>query len=199
MVGKHSYKPRSIARTLSVGLITTFVLVAGLSLVVNYLLSSRKAQTELEIIVMIGALLVTTGVLLRQFLKKPLARFIKMVDAYAAGDADAFKQGSPYSEFRPLVDVLDQMGEKLASQMRETRTRYRDLVENASCIIFQMDTQGKITFFNRYAQEFFGYSEAEILGRSIVGTITPATESTGRDLKIMMQDTGRSSRKIYGQ
>jgi len=291
MVAKHPYKPHSIARTLSVGLITTLVLVAGLSLVANFLLSSREAKAELEIrveeyisaltdalklplwnyseetiaaicasyaqnefiaelmvedqsgfilfkkekadqgfvasrsrdihyedtlvgrvhiapasgyytavnrqlfrsftltiIVMIGALLVTTAVLLRQFLRKPLARFIEMVDAYAAGDTGAFKQGSPYSEFRPLVDVLDQMGEKIASQMRESRTKYRDLVENASCIIFQMDTQGKVTFFNRYAQEFFGYSEAEILGRSIVGTITPATESTGRDLEIMMQE-----------
>ena len=49
MTGRHADKTRSIARTLSVGLITTLILVAGLSLVVNYLLSSRKAQTELEI------------------------------------------------------------------------------------------------------------------------------------------------------
>lgn len=70
----------------------------------------------------------------------------------------------------------------------ETQAKYRDLVENANCIIFQMDTQGKITFFNRFAQEFFGYSEAEILGRNIVGTIVPATESSGRNLEIMIQD-----------
>ncbi|CAB1058532.1 hypothetical protein D1BOALGB6SA_3288 [Olavius sp. associated proteobacterium Delta 1] len=72
--------------------------------------------------------------------------------------------------------------------MLEYRAEYRDLVENANCIIFQMDTRGKITFFNRFAQDFFGYSEAEILGRSIVGTITPATDSTGRNLEIMIQD-----------
>ena len=67
------------------------------------------------------ALLVMTGVLLRQFLKKPMSRFIKMVDTYAAGESDAFKQGAPYSEFGPLVDVLDEMGEKIASQMRSSR------------------------------------------------------------------------------
>jgi PAS domain S-box-containing protein len=434
MADNHPYKPRSISRTLSAGLIFTLVLVAGVNLGMNFILSSRKAKAELEtraaeyisaltdalkvplwnyseetiaaicdsyaqnefiakllledqkggvlfkkekvdqqlvisksrdifyegnligrvhialasgyytavnrqffrsfsltIVIMIGILLVMTGVLLRQFLKKPISRFIEMVNIYAAGESDAFKHGVPYSEFGPLVNVLDQMGEKIASQMRsikklnddlerrveertaelkklsqaveqspvtvmitdkagnieyvnpkfsevtgysakeaigqnprifksgkhpdsfykdlwntilsgktwrgeflnrrkndeefwestsisaikndegdithfvavkqditarkkaqqtirESRSKYRDLVENASCIIFQMDTQGKITFFNRYAQEFFGYSEAEILGRSIVGTITPATESTGRDLKIMMQD-----------
>ena len=43
-----SNKPRSISRTLSVGLIITLVLVAGLSLGVNFILSSRKANAELE-------------------------------------------------------------------------------------------------------------------------------------------------------
>jgi PAS domain S-box-containing protein len=437
------YKPRSISRTLSVGLIITLVLVAALSLGVNFILSSREAKAELEtraeeyisaltdalkvplwnydertiaaicasyaqnefvaklrvedqkgsiifekekveqelvvsrsreisyegdligrvhialasgyytavnrqlfqsisltIGIMIGALLVMTGVLLRQFLKKPISRFIKMVDTYAAGESDAFKQGIPYSEFGPLVAVLDEMGEKIASQMRsirklnedlerrveertaelraseeksrlllesvgegifgvdldgkvafinpaanrmlgygpeelighdvhnkihhshadgsaypktkcpmylthadstdyrivdevlwrkdgssfpveytsmpikkneqvvgavvtfmditdrkqaeqeirESRAKYRDLVENANSIIFQMDTQGNITFFNRFAQEFFGYSEAEILGRNVVGTIAPATDSTGKNMETMIQD-----------
>ena len=428
------YKPRSISRTLSAGLIITLVLVAGLSLGVNFILSSREAKAELEtrteeyisaladalkvplwnyseetiktictsyaqnefvakllvegpngavffkkekadqplvvsksrdifyennligrvqiglasgyytavnrqlfqsfsltIGIMIAALLVMTGVLLRQFLKKPMSRFIKMVDAYAAGESEAFKQGIPYSEFGPLVGVLDKMGEKISSQMRsirklnenlerrveertvelrklsratesspdsvvvtdkngtieyvnptfsdvtgysakeaigqnprilksgnhpdsfykdlwdtilsgktwrgellnrkknaeefwestsisaikneegeithfvavkqditnrkqaeqvirESQAKYRDLVENANCIIFQMDTQGNITFFNRFAQEFFGYSEAEILGRNVVGTIAPPTDSSGRDLETMIQD-----------
>jgi PAS domain S-box-containing protein len=62
--------------------------------------------------------------------------------------------------------------------IRESRAKYRDLVENANCIIFQMDTH----------QDFFGYSEAEILGRNIMGTIVPATESTGRNLEIMIRD-----------
>ena len=429
-----SYRTRSISRTLSVGLIITLVLATGLSLGVNFILSSRKSKAELEtrateyvsalsdalkvplwnyseetieatcasyaqnefiaelrvedpkgsvlfneekvdlgtvvsrsrgiyyegnlvgrvhiglasgyysavnrqlfqsfsltIVIMIGALLVMTGVLLRQFLKKPMSRFIEMVEAYAGGDSDAFKQGLPYSEFCPLVDVLDKMGEKIASQMRsiqklnadlekrveertaelkklsgaveqspvivmitdkggtieyvnprfsevtgfsakeaigqnpsilksgyhpdsfykglwdtilsgrtwrgeflnrkknndqfwettsisaikndqdlithfvavkqdvtdqkhadqtirESRAKYRNLVENANCIIFQMDTRGRITFFNRFAQDFFGYSETEILGRSVVGTITPATDSTGKNIEIMIQD-----------
>jgi len=434
MQNLESYKPRSISRTLSAGLIITLVLVAGLSLGVNFILSSRKAKAELEtraeeyisaltdalkvpvwnyseetiaaicesyaqnefiakllvedpkglaifkkekvdqplvvsrsgdifyegnligrvhiglasgyytavnrqlfqsfsltIVIMIGALLVMTGVLLRQFLKKPMSRFIKMVDTYAAGESGAFKQGIPYSEFRPLVEVLDKMGEKIASQMKsirnlnedlerrveertaelrklsetveqspvtvmitdkngtieyvnpifsevtgysaketigqnprilksghhpdsfykdlwgtilsgktwrgellnrkkndekywestsisaikndegdithfvavkqditdqkraeqaimESQAKYRNLVEYANCIIFQMDTRGNVTFFNRFAQDFFGYSEVEILGRNVVGTIAPATDSTGRDLEIMIQD-----------
>ena len=43
-----SYRPRSISRTLSFGLIITLVLVAALSLGVNFILSSREAKAELE-------------------------------------------------------------------------------------------------------------------------------------------------------
>jgi len=56
----------------------------------------------ITIIAMITALLVMTGVLLRQFLKKPMSRFSDMVNAYAAGDSHAFRQGIPYAEFVPL-------------------------------------------------------------------------------------------------
>ena len=48
MQNLETYRPRSISRTLSIGLIITLVLVAGLSLGVNFVLSSRKAKTELE-------------------------------------------------------------------------------------------------------------------------------------------------------
>jgi PAS domain S-box-containing protein len=83
-------------------------------------------------------------------------------------------------------DITDQ---KRAEQaIMESQTKYRNLVEYANCIIFQMDTQGNITFFNRFAQDFFGYSEAEILGRNVVGAIAPATDSSGRNLEIMIQD-----------
>ena len=248
-----SSKPRSISRTLSAGLIITLVLVAGLSLGVNFVLSSRKAKAELEmrveeyisaltdalkvplwnyseetitaictsyaqnefvvklrlvdpngsvffnqekvdqelvversrdiyyqdnhigrvhialasgyytavirqlfqsfsltILIMIGALLVMTGVLLRQFLNKPMSRFTKMVDAYAAGDPDAFKQDTPYREFRPLVDVLDKMGEKIASQMKSLKL-IQYAIDNSSVATYWINPEGFITYVNQAA------------------------------------------------
>ena len=41
-------KPRSISKKLSLGLIITLIVIAGLSLGVNFILSSRKANAELE-------------------------------------------------------------------------------------------------------------------------------------------------------
>jgi len=66
--------------------------------------------------------------------------------------------------------------------------RYRTLVENAGSIILAMDREGNITFFNRQAEEFFGFPRREILGKNAVGTVVPATESSGRDLDQLMHD-----------
>ena len=286
MQNLESYKPRSISRTLSVGLIITLVLVAGLSLGVNFILSSREAKAELEtrveeytsaltdalkiplwnyseetiaaicasyaqnefiakllvedqkgsvlfkkekvdqqlvierskdilyegnligrvhialasgyytavnrqlfqsfgltIVIMIGTLLIMTNVLLRQFLKKPMSRFIKMVHAYAAGESDAFKQGIPYSEFRPLVDVLDGMGEKISSQMRSIRKLNEDLekrveertaelrklseaIEQSPVTVMITDKKGTIEYVNPSFSEVTGYSAKEAIGQN---------------------------------
>jgi PAS domain S-box-containing protein len=70
----------------------------------------------------------------------------------------------------------------------ESENNYRELVESANSIILKLDSEGKIIFFNGYAQRFFGYSDAEIMGRNILGTIVPETESTGRDLAHVIQE-----------
>jgi PAS domain S-box-containing protein len=76
--------------------------------------------------------------------------------------------------------------------LQESEARYRELVENANSIILRFDTQGRVTFFNDYAQSFFGYTEEEILHQNIVGTIIPETESSGRDLVVMFEDIIRN-------
>ncbi len=71
---------------------------------------------------------------------------------------------------------------QVEQSLRASETKYRELVENANSIILRMDTEGRITFFNEFAERFFGYEEREIVGRSVVGTIVPEAESSGRDL-----------------
>jgi PAS domain S-box-containing protein len=57
--------------------------------------------------------------------------------------------------------------------IRQSEAKYRELVENANSIILRVDTGGRVTFFNEFAQSFFGFKEEDILGRSSMGTITP--------------------------
>jgi diguanylate cyclase (GGDEF)-like protein/PAS domain S-box-containing protein len=70
----------------------------------------------------------------------------------------------------------------------ESENKYRELVEEAASIILRWDTKGNITFFNEFAQQFFGFSEKEILGKNVVGTIVPDKEFNGRDLEKLMKE-----------
>ncbi len=86
---------------------------------------------------------------------------------------------------RVLREQIRSLSTKAA--LVKSEEKYRELVENANSIILRMDREGKITFFNEYAQRFFGYSEKEIIGRSAVGSIVPEKESTGRNLQDIIQ------------
>jgi PAS domain S-box-containing protein len=84
-----------------------------------------------------------------------------------------------------------------AKLLHASEDKYRYLVDNADCIILRMDTRGVITFFNEFAQKFFGYSEREILGNKAVGTIVPKVDLAGRRVvdmaRMIRQDPQRYS------
>lgn len=92
------------------------------------------------------------------------------------------------------IEALKNHGE-MKNASKESTKKYRQLVEDVNSIILCMDVEGKVTFFNRFAQKFFGYKKSEILGQSVIGTIVPVTDSSGRDLKIMIDDILRNPRK----
>ncbi|MDD5436005.1 MAG: ATP-binding protein [Candidatus Omnitrophica bacterium] len=75
--------------------------------------------------------------------------------------------------------------------LRKSEAEYRELVQNANSIILRMDMNGSVTFFNEFAQNFFGYKEKEILGKNVVGTIVPRSDSSGKDLTAMIDDMSR--------
>jgi len=77
-----------------------------------------------------------------------------------------------------------------ASMMKNLYNYYL-LVENVNSIVMRMDTNGVITFLNKFGEELFGYSKEEIIGNNIVGTLLPERESTGRDLREMILDVGK--------
>ncbi|MDB9510150.1 PAS domain S-box protein [Kamptonema animale CS-326] len=83
---------------------------------------------------------------------------------------------------------LREIVQEATDKLRESELQYRELVENANSIILKVDAFGNITFFNEFAQKFFGYSEEEIIGKNAIGTIIPHTDSSGNDLTKMGED-----------
>jgi PAS domain S-box-containing protein len=139
--------------------------------------------------------------ILKEIVSKRDAPPVVMVTGHGdeAVAAEAFRLGaSGYVLKDPrvaevLVDVIDQALTK--SRLRKTKQRlqkaeeeYHDLVEAANSIIIKADTDGTITYINRYGLEFFGYAEEELVGKNAVGTIIPEVDSEGRDLAAMLDD-----------
>ncbi|MCK5541524.1 MAG: PAS domain S-box protein [Desulfobacterales bacterium] len=79
--------------------------------------------------------------------------------------------------------------------LKKSERNYRLLVENANTAIIRWNRDGCITYFNEFAVNFFGYSRNEILGKHVIGTIVPVTESTGRDLRPLMVDICTNPKK----
>jgi len=71
---------------------------------------------------------------------------------------------------------------------RESERKYRELVQLANSIILRWTPDGRILFLNEFGQRFFGYTEAEICGRHVIGTLVPETESSGRNLSPLMDE-----------
>lgn len=83
---------------------------------------------------------------------------------------------------RRLQHEIDERRE-VESALQISEARYRELVENANAIILRLAPDGTVTYFNRFAEDFFGFRAEEIVGRPVVGAIVPERESkTGRDL-----------------
>jgi PAS domain S-box-containing protein len=68
--------------------------------------------------------------------------------------------------------------------LSQSEIKYRHIIDNANSLIVEMDIQGNIIFINRFALEFFGYQESEMLGKNAVGTIFSPSESINQEKMI---------------
>jgi PAS domain S-box-containing protein len=115
-------------------------------------------------------------------LKRPDGKAFRVLPSVSLMDAP---EGGQRVAILTLKDVTDL--HEAAQRLEQSERKYRELVENANSIIMRITPDHIITFFNEYAQTFFGYGAREVVGRSVIGTIVPEMDSEGRDLREMMR------------
>ncbi len=96
-----------------------------------------------------------------------------------------------YEELEQRVRELEQAEaeqKRAKAALLESENNYRTLVECANSVILKWDTKGNIIYLNPYGLKYFNYTEEEIIGKHVVGTIVPEKEDTGRNLKEMIDD-----------
>ncbi|MDD1721532.1 MAG: PAS domain S-box protein, partial [Euryarchaeota archaeon] len=101
---------------------------------------------------------------------------------------DTLTLGAPYAGIftRMIRFAIEQKRAEAALTVSEEH--YRELVNNLDALILWVDPTLHITFANEYALTLLGYTAEEFLGRHVIGTLLPSTESTGRDLEQMADD-----------
>ncbi len=81
-----------------------------------------------------------------------------------------------------FLDAVKELGSQLgdvfgrkrgAEELRQSEEHYRSIIETANDAFVGMDSRGLITDWNRQAEITFGWSRAEIIGRTLAETIIP--------------------------
>ncbi len=88
-----------------------------------------------------------------------------------------------------IESVRDMTERKRAEEaLRARLEQTRALVQNAQAVILQFDPDLTITYWNDYAAKFFGFTREEAMGANLLDTIVPRTESSGRDLGVLIRE-----------
>ena len=82
-------------------------------------------------------------------------------------------QGGSFKHIHCILRDITERKRSEEAATREIGERYRQLVENASDIIFQTDVGGSFTFVNPVVLRLTGYTEKEILGKHFTELIRP--------------------------
>jgi two-component system cell cycle sensor histidine kinase/response regulator CckA len=116
------------------------------------------------ILINLLSLIIVTGFLLRWSLNKPLLLLNRIVASYDSRDKIMIDEYIPYTEFMPLVNTLEGMGNEIQlrmTELRKTEKKYRSIFENATEGIFQSTLEGKVIHANPAFAKILGYSDSD--------------------------------------
>jgi PAS domain S-box-containing protein len=112
----------------------------------------------------------------------------KLLEAHQELENRVTVRTAQLTETNTLLKSEIEQRKQVELALRESELKYRHVVQGTTAIILEMDLEGRVAFFNQYAEEFFGFTESEIMGKSVVGTVVPPQDSAGRDLEAMISD-----------
>lgn len=99
----------------------------------------------------------------------------------------------PYQEggLRASIEIA-LYNREILTQLRSSEGDWRQLAENLEQAIFLSDGEGRIFFWNRGAEDIFGYSPDEAIGKKLTELISEGTDKKTREEFLKLLSTGRS-------
>ncbi len=145
-----------------------------------------------------------TFLLIRQVVRRPIARLEEMVDRIAGGDLDARCTVESSDELGRLAARVNVMAERLwdsTASLRESERKYRGIVENSLEGIFVLDRHGTLCEANPAMAHLLGYDDVASLSAAIAAN---ASDTVAPELPFSAQQTSelfdllRADGKIAG-
>ena len=91
-------------------------------------------------------------------------------------------------EDRTCQQRLQKVIDSYEGKIRKQGLQHDDLLRNVEGIVVRTDIEGNISFFNRTAEELFGYPAKEVIGKNIVDILLLPDDRAARDLSAMIAD-----------
>ena len=74
--------------------------------------------------------------------------------------------------------------ERVEEALRQSENRYRQIVENATDIIYNTDAIGRFTYVNPVGLKITGYPEEELIGKAYLELVRP--DWVGPPVRLML-------------
>ena len=126
--------------------------------------------------------------------------FVSAIDTLESDVAKGAASGAVDYLFKPVVPQvlqakvavfvdLFQMNERLKQQaIRQSEERFRLIVESfQDYAVFMMDSEGRVTLWNRGAERIWGYPQDDVLGQSLACFNTPEVQAANAPAQILRQ------------
>lgn len=96
---------------------------------------------------------------------------------------------------RMIEYTMDVTGREMADrELRDSRRRYIDIIENIAEAIIEINGEGVITIWNKAAERIFGYTAAEAIGENITMVIPPELR---KDHEMLLKKAEENARGGY--
>ncbi len=157
-------------------------------------LKRQMYRDAAKVLLLILVLLATSLLMARSTILRMLGSFDLFSELFRrATENDGRMEQSRlnYLEFHQLAQAINRVLEdrrKAEKARQESEKQYRQLVESANSVILKWDPAGRIIYINPYGLALFGYRKEELVGRSVLETIVPKKDSSGRNLEAIIND-----------
>jgi PAS domain S-box-containing protein len=96
----------------------------------------------------------------------------KVINTLVSAVPDIDQNGKPVGTQAMYVDITQR--KYAEEQLRRSEERYKNIVENASDIIYRTDPEGRFTFCNPTSSRILKYANEEFLGQSFLDFVHPS-------------------------